>query len=202
MKRLIFALGLMMLAIGCVGGGNNADDGKLKETSAPYKVGDIYFEDGVLGVVFETKSGGMHGKIVSVDFEFMQWCDDEVCYNDTNAQNKYDGKINTIELMKLYNADMYYAAWWCANYGYGWYLPAKGELDNIYKNRSVINCTLSNYGFAPLNADMSLHWSSTENNKPQYNDTRVNVWGVNMSNGDSMAYYKHQILTVRAVYAF
>lgn len=193
MKRLIFALGLMMLAIGCVGGGNNADDGELKETSAPYKVGDLYFEDGVLGVVFDVTSDGMHGKIVSVDEDKMMWCDNSVYYDATYARDEYDGMVNTTEIMNRDNYNLYFAAWWCAECGSGWYLPAKSELEKIYQNWSTINNTLAKNGHYMMSD--YYYWSSSE-----YDDH--SVWYLYMRNGDTFNGNKFNKCYVRAVHAF
>lgn len=197
MKRLLFAIFLLAFVVGC--GGNSkkeGDDTQLKETSGPYKVGDLYFEGDVLGVVFETKSGGMHGKIVSVDCETMQWCDDSVDDVSTYATNEYEGAVNTATLMNRYNADKYYAAYWCANYGYGWYMPAKKELEKIYQNMSKIDRTLSKYGYSQLR-ERSFYWSSTESVGDKFC-----AWFVTMGNRGPSTSDKSDDYSVRAVYAF
>ncbi|MBO5018237.1 MAG: hypothetical protein J6C56_05175 [Alistipes sp.] len=198
MKRFLFAISLFAFVVGCGGNSNKAnnesEDTQLKETSGPYKVGDLYFEGDVLGVVFETKSGGMHGKIVSVDEEKMQWCDDSVYEIATYATNEYDGAVNTAKLMDRYDADKYYAAYWCADYGYGWYMPAKKELEKIFLNKSKINSTLSKYGYSQLE---HWCWSSTES----VND-KFCAWGVGMYSGFTIDSNKSDFNYVRAVSAF
>ncbi len=199
MKRLLFAISLLAFVVGCVGNSNKAnkesEDPQLKETSGPYKVGDLYFEGDVLGVVFETKSGGMHGKIVSVDEEKMQWCDYSVYEIATYATNEYDGAVNTAKLMNRYDADEYYAACWCADYGYGWYMPAKKELEKIFQNKSKINSTLSKYGYSILRDNC--YWSSTE-----VVDIEFCAWYVFMPDGRADTYLKYNDDYVRAVSAF
>lgn len=200
MKRLLFAISLLAFVVGCGGNSNKAnkesEDTKPKETSGPYKVGDLYFEGDVLGVVFETKSGGMHGKIVSVDEEEMQWCDYSVYEITTYATNEYDGAVNTAKLMNRYDADEYYAAYWCADYGYGWYMPAKKELEKIFQNKSKINSTLSKYGYSILR-DCHSYWSSTESV-----DIEFCAWYVDMGDGDTANLTKYNYNHVRAVSAF
>ncbi len=197
MKRLLFAISLLAFVVGC--GGNSkkeGDDTQLKETSGPYKVGDLYFEGDVIGVVFETKSGGMHGKIVSVDEEKMQWCDDSVYEITTYATNEYDGAVNTAKLMKRYDADKYYAAYWCADYGYGWYMPAMKELEKILQKKSKINSTLSKYGYSQL--EETWYWSSTE-----VVGDELFAWRVLMDYGRTFGTdLKNCGYYVRAVYAF
>lgn len=191
MKRLLFAISLLAIVVGC---GGNSKDTQLKEISGPYKVGDLYFEGDVLGVVFEVTHGGMHGKIVSVDEEKMQWCDDSVYEIATYATNEYDGAVNTAKLMDRYDADKYYAAYWCADYGYGWYMPAKKELEKIFQNKSKINSTLSKYGYSQLK---HWYWSSTES--VNYKSC---AWGVRMSSGSTYRSNKYLYDYVRAVSAF
>ena len=206
MKRLLFAISLLAFVVGCGGNSNKennsnkanneSEDTQLKETSGPYKVGDLYFEGDVLGVVFEVTHGGMHGKIVSVDEERMKWCDDSVYEIATYATNEYDGAVNTAKLMNRYDADKYYAAYWCADYDYGWYMPAKKELEKIYQNKSKINSTLSKYGYSQLEG--SWYWSSTESV-----DEKFCAWYVLMNDGRTSFNYKYSLgAYVRAVSAF
>lgn len=198
MKRLLFAISLLAFVVGCGGNSNKAnnesEDTQLKETSGPYKVGDLYFEGDVLGVVFEVTHGGMHGKIVSVDEESMMWCDDSVYEIATYATNEYDGAVNTAKLMNRYDADKYYAAYWCFDYGNGWYMPAKEELEKIYQNMSKINSTLSKYGYSQLRG---VYWSSTESVVGTFC-----AWNVVVYNGYTGINYKDTNGSVRAVSAF
>ena len=211
MKKLLFAFCALTLVMGCGGKsekkGDNASGeiqvvtpeviqevNEIKETKGPYKVGDLYFEDGVIGAVFEATHGGLHGKIVSVDCEELQWCDDSLSEVQTYTDNLYDGALNTWELMNRYDADKYYAASWCVNYGDGWYLPAKNELENIYAYKDKINSTLEDYGFETINGS-GIHWSSTE----RYNSY---AWYVPMCNGSPFYNPKYINHYVRAVSAF
>jgi hypothetical protein len=82
---------------------------------------------------------------------------------------------------------------WCQNKGDGWYLPAKEELDAIYRNESTINSTLAEYGGTKL-SDW-YYWSSTE-----YDD--FCAWGVGMFDGYSIIFSKIDDIYVRAVSAF
>ncbi|MBE6203019.1 MAG: serine/threonine protein kinase, partial [Rikenellaceae bacterium] len=71
----MWLLGLLLIGCGAwfIYGDNNTEDVALPEedvalpeTSAPYKVGDYYNENGKEGVVFEVSDDGRHGKIVSL----------------------------------------------------------------------------------------------------------------------------------------
>lgn len=102
----------------------------LTPTSAPYSVGDIYFENGVAGVVYKVTDNGMHGMIVSLNEAFCamalsQWA--------AVATDYYDGMKNMNAVKQVANWEEQYPAFrWCdaLNTGgvSGWYLPAIGEM--------------------------------------------------------------------------
>ncbi len=168
-----------------------------QDTTAPYKVGDYYNENGKQGVVFEVWDNGRHGKIVSLNETLLKWCtyqsDKGIALGLTN---KSDGKANTDKVMQRGDSDQYPAFVWCRNKGADWYLPAVDELIAIYSNNSAINSTLAEY-----NAELidGFYWSSTE-----YEDApKICARGVHMGYG--YTYYgliKCDDRYVRAVSAF
>ena len=169
-----------------------------QDTTAPYKVGDYYNENGKQGVVFEVWDNGRHGKIVSLDETKLQWCTYEQYIEGIKLglTNKSDGKANTDKVMQRGDRDQYPAFVWCRWKGADWYLPAVDELIAIYNNKSAINSTLAKYG-AQLE-DYS-YWSSTE---IEY-ISEFCAWFVYMSNGDTpFSIEKDTINYVRAVSAF
>ena len=156
-----------------------------------YAVGDYYNVNGVEGVVFEISDGGRHGKIVSVDqAEEVSWGPYRV---NTPADSETNGKANTDAIMALANRDSYPAFTWCRSKGSNWYLPAKSELQAIYRNKDAINATLRARGYTVISTYR--YWSSTE-----YNESRA--WNVYMDDGGALHSSKGISIYVRAVSAF
>lgn len=166
-----------------------------QDTTAPYKVGDYYNENGKQGVVFEVWDNGRYGKIVSLDEAYLQWCTDEQYKEGINlgSTNWSDGKVNTDKVMQRGDSDQYLAFVWCRNKGYDWYLPAINELKTIYNNKSAINSTLAKYG---TGVNSIFYWSSTES-KNAFCARYVSMY-------DSCTYDGNKIFNayVRAVSAF
>ncbi|MBR2429603.1 MAG: hypothetical protein IKB15_06465, partial [Alistipes sp.] len=170
----------------------------VPETSAPYKVGDLYNENGKQGVVFEVWDNGHHGKIVSLDEAVLRWCTREQYKLEIalGLTNESDGKVSTDKVMQRGDSDQYPAFVWCRNKGDDWYLPAKEELEAICNNKSKINSTLAEYG-AKLR-DYACYWSSTEyEDNPEF-CARL----VDMNGGDTYYYDKFGAVDARAVSAF
>ena len=168
-------------------------------TSAPYKVGDYYNENGKQGVVFEVSADGCHGKIVSImQSGILQWSSDgKESRRLIGANSTIDGAYNMAQVKAISDWQGKYPAFkWCADLGEGWYLPSKEELRTIYNNKNKFNLHLTD--------ELSgyFYWSSTESNH-QYSDGVCCAWLVGfMDNGstlgDTKSYYRH----VRAVSAF
>ena len=181
----------------------NTESEALPETSAPYKVGDLYNENGKQGVVFEVWDGGRHGKIVSLDETLTQW-DSRVDLNDdsefingtkTEANSLSDGKDNTDKVMSRADSQYFKAFIWCRNKGDDWYLPAKEELKAIFNSKSKINSTLAKYHAKGI---VGHFWSSTE--FEDYPESRA--WYVYMDSGVTFNFNKSHRNFVRAVSAF
>ncbi len=169
-----------------------------------YNVGDYYNEDGKEGVVFEVWDGGRHGKIVSLDETRAVW-DSRVKWDSANgwsggtrtyADSESDGKANTDKIMARSDSQYFDAFKWCRAKGSSWYLPARDELKQIYKNKDKLNSTLSQYGTAIVN---NYYWSSTEcvEDKPEFC-----AWYVLISNGYTYYDLKYYNYYVRAVSTF
>lgn len=175
------------------------------EIYTTYNVGDYYNENGKLGVVFEVRDGGRHGKIVSLDQTEAPW-DSRVAWNDnkwsyingtkTGTSSKSDGKDNTDKIMSRSDSENFKPFVWCREKGEDWYLPAKEELKAIYNNKSAINSTLTKYGDTKLSDDW--HWSSTE----YVESAEFVAWGVTMYDGNTDDYCKYFGSYVRAVSTF
>ena len=167
------------------------------DTTAPYKVGDYYNENGKEGVVIEVWDNGRHGKIISLDETELQWCTGEQYKREIalGLIDENNGKVNTDKVMQRSDSDQYPAFVWCRNKGADWYLPATEELKAIYNNRSAINSTLAKYN-AELRA--AWYWSSTE-----YEDYPESyAWHVYMYFGNTYYNLKGSYNSVRAVSAF
>ena len=168
-------------------------------TSAPYKVGDYYNENGKQGVVFEVSADGCHGKIVSImQSGILQWSSDgKESRRLIGAYSTIDGAYNMAQVKAISGwRGKYPAIKWCADLGEGWYLPSKEELRTIYNNKNEFNLHLTD--------ELSgyFYWSSTECNH-QYLDGVYCAWLVDFmdnfgTHGETKSYYRH----VRAVSAF
>ncbi len=179
----------------------NVENEAFPETSAPYKVGDLYNENGKQGVVFEIWDNGRHGKIVSLNETKLQWCTDEQ-YDMRIAlglTDESDGKANTDKVMLRDDSDQYPTFVWCRNKGADWYLPAVEELRTISNNKSAINSTLAEYNCTTICTTVSgFYCSSTEDNyEPEFC-----AWYVGMDDGDTYYYDKYSNYYVRAVSTF
>ena len=166
-------------------------------TTAPYKVGDYYNEDGFEGVVFQVSKDGTSGKIVSLTQSkyARQWRSfrNEGGPRATllpylSAEDQQDGELNC-DIVKRHDdwQREFPAIGWCATLGEGWYLPAINELKLLLTYIDIytpVNKTITALGGTPLPAKGSFvdYWSSTE--RPfTYGDGRYCAWGVNLKNG-------------------
>lgn len=130
---------------------------KQKQTSAPYKVGDFYNENGKVGVVFEVNADGTSGKISSVNAisNSTAWCADKHLANGiVGANSTTNGEYNVKAIMRVADWQKKYPAFaLCTTLsGEGWYIPSVAELKSIYESRSNRCVPLLN----------TQAWSSTE----------------------------------------
>ena len=164
-------------------------------TSAPYKIGDYYNDGTKQGVVFEVSDDGKHGKIVSLDDSHvkLQWSSDSNEHKCLiGADNEYNGAYNMAKVKQIADWNYKYPAFaWCADLGDGWYLPARGELLAIYRNKDIVERAISSRDGGYLRR----YWSSTEYSEPC-------AWYVYMIDGDTICRTKNTSSYVRAVSAF
>ncbi|HOF15868.1 MAG TPA: DUF1566 domain-containing protein [Bacteroidales bacterium] len=188
-NRLIYGL-IAILFTSCI-----QDIEKL--TEYPYKIGDVYSENGTVGIVYKVSDDGAHGMIVSLN-EF------EGAWGDTIVVNTKDS-VNGVKNMEVIRkkADWqkkYPAFYWCDNKNKdgitGWYMPAKNELEEILKQRGKINEVLATIGAISMFGKN--YWSSTEYGKYE-------AYHADFIGGD-MKYYAMKInpkkVYVRAVKRF
>ncbi len=98
---------------------------------AQYKVGDIYNEDGVKGLVALVSEDGAHGVLLSLDGESTRWTDGDL-KNETSAFDADDGMKN-MEAIEAYINESG-KSWkdfplfnWARELGDGWYIPSVNE---------------------------------------------------------------------------
>lgn len=168
-------------------------------TSAPYAVGDYYYDGVKEGVVFEIWDNGNSGKIVSMtkSSSSLLWSsdtDEQKRLIGTNSET--DGAYNMAVVKAISDWESKYPAFkWCADLGDGWYLPAKQELLTIYNNKTAIDANLTDV------LGTYTYWSSTESDG-QSSSGVFCAWYVYMSNGNTYGNHKFNDDYVRAVSAF
>ena len=146
--------------------GKRVPRAKQKTTSAPYKIGDFYNENGKTGIVFEVNSDGTSGKIYTISpVSEARWASDQSeVDNLVGANDSSDGANNLEAVMRIPDWQSKYPAFAaCAKLGDGWYLPAIDELGKIVKIRE--DCVIP----IPIVDDV---WSSTED----YSRGKVGAW--------------------------
>ena len=168
-------------------------------TSAPYAVGDYYYDGVKEGVVFEIWDNGNSGKIVSMtkSSSTLQWSSDaEEQKRQIGTNSETDGAYNMAVVKAISDWESKYPAFkWCADLGDGWYLPAKEELLTIYNNQTAIDANLTDV------LGTYTYWSSTESDY-QNSSGVFCAWYVNMSLGYAYDSTKSSHYYVRAVSAF
>ena len=168
----------------------------LRPTSAPYKVGDYYCENGKEGVVIEISTDGRHGKIVSLKGVWAPWCIDQTeSEKAIGASSATDGEANMRAIRRRPNWQTNYpVAAQCAKMGEGWYLPAVDEVKHLSKEQHPelmerINRTLTEVGGETITF---LSWSSTES---QYGGELAGVihWNYHPGNTTMLKVFKQDI---------
>ena len=171
------------------------DDKQL--TSAPYAVGDYYYDGTKEGVVFEVSADGTSGKIVSMmqSTGTLQWSSDETEQKRLiGADSETDGAYNTAKVKAISGWETKYPAFkWCADLGDGWYLPAKEELLTIYNNKDKLNTNLTN------KLSSIYYWSSTEYDDQlasgQFRACSVNLGSGTYRSSKYLDYYVRAVTT-------
>ena len=139
-------------------------------------IGQYVSANGHRGVIFSASSTV---KIVSTNEEFGKMYGHYWTY--MGANNYTDGSVNTDKIMsESKGCTASPTAKWCRDRGPTWYMPAKGEMEEIYKNLSKINSTLPLIGGKTIgtNGSYPKYWSSTEHSNSY-------VWFFNFKKGKS-----------------
>lgn len=113
----------------------------VQSASTTYKVGDMYNQNGVKGVVVKVDATGQHGVIMSLEGSKEKWTSDKKFDFETNAFYEDDGQKNMEVIAKYVESGK--ASWsdfpvlnWARSLGEGWYIPSKNEAAEIWKNMS------------------------------------------------------------------
>ena len=175
-------------------------------------IGDIVYSDGsisenydsaktAVGIVIEA-TDGVATKIVSLEeTTSTEWSTE---YFDTNATSKTDGMANMTAIQSIEDWKSKYPAFrWCDDYtddsgNSQWYLPAKDELNQLYKVKDYVNATIDKIIAGDGTATklgISFYWSSSQS----YNS---GAWFQRFSDGLQDDYAKGYPVSVRAVRAF
>ena len=176
---------------------NNYSSSNYSSSGRTYKVGDLYNENGLKGVVFEVSADGRSGKILHLeDGDMMLWCNNSTeSKRKIGANNRYDGEINMAAVKQIAGwLEKYPVFAYCNKLGEGWYIPAQAEWESIYRNKSLIEPKLTD--------KLAEHWyfSSTESNKT---DSGIQcVYDMGMKSGGSLDTRKNYHSNARAIHKF
>lgn len=176
---------------------NNYSSSNYSSSGRTYKVGDLYNENGLKGVVFEVSADGRSGKILHLeDGDMMLWCNNSTeSKRKIGANNRYDGEINMAAVKQIAGwLEKYPVFAYCNKLGEGWYIPAQAEWESIYRNKSLIEPKLTD--------KLAEHWyfSSTESNKT---DSGIQcVYDMGMKSGGCLDTRKNYHSNARAIHKF
>lgn len=117
-----------------------------------YAVGDFY-PDNIYpeGVVVSISENGLHGKIISLDQDYIKWDVNGIFCTDYKCYNSSDGSKNQLPSNQPFGA-------WVKGHGDGWYGPATNELTALNKVVSTVNTTLRSNSYPRIDG---FYWAST-----------------------------------------
>ncbi len=182
----------------------------------PYKVGDLYEDGDLKGVIVDVTEDGRHGLIISLDEapEMLAWTADKAKVGALGLDDMKDGRNNMARLAEHIAAaggqwSDYPAFEWCRKLGEGWYLPSINEVLRMAvafnggntmvfnrKARVEFNRLLSENGGKKLDR-MAYYFSSTETDDRQASSLDMNVTPAKIE-----PLPKHTKWRVRAVHRF
>ena len=118
----------------------------------------------------------------------------------SKAKQDFNGKANTAVLISYASGAGFPAAKYAYEYktegtkAGDWYLPAMGELYELYQNKEAVNNALTTFGY-PIIPENPAYWSSSEN-------FTNNAWALYIGSGGVVQYHKSNKSYVRPVLAF
>lgn len=109
------------------------DDYPWPPVSRSYRVGELFSEGGVVGIVIHATDDGRHGLLVSLDMDQMTFAGSGLEKVAIGMDDRLDGWRNMKVLERFVQANgltwgCFPAFAWCRGQGPGWYLPAVDEL--------------------------------------------------------------------------
>jgi len=178
--------------------------GSTNGTSGHY-VGELYGG----GVVFWVDHTGQHGLICNMIDNSTGIIWTTAAYQSTTvpggALSDWNGQANTTAIVAQAGAGTTYAAGLCdaytnADYGTGvysdWYLPSRGELNDLWNNIKAVQKALDSDGNGATTViGTNYYWSSSEY-------TNNSAWAFSFYTGDPNYANKYTPSYVRAVRAF
>lgn len=164
------------------------DYSSLPPASKVYKVGDLYDEHGVRGMVVDVTPDGRHGKIIALYtkgsyYSFVSYINSLSNDVPLGCTSFTDGLENTtiirsrLSAIRDQNGSRQPLLEWLDEAGPGWYLPSYGEMikllytlaDQHDKSKlKNFNKLLKSYGGKPINVYID-HTTSTEQKVPKQN---------------------------------
>ena len=113
----------------------------IRQTSVPYRIGDIYYEKGIKGIVYKISDNGYQGMLVSLDEAYVEWGID---FSYTGCSDSTNGMNNMAVIKQKVSWESRYPAFaWCDGLNTdgvtGWYIPAIGELKELYAGFSGLS---------------------------------------------------------------
>lgn len=195
-------------------------DSSIFTIAPPVASGDILCTDGsivkpaaftasgktAMGVVFYVDTTNLHGWAMDLHDlnQAYPWTPDEGNFFDVstlvnkdssrNAIFDFDGYGNTQKLRAAGDATLFPAAW-AVDFNNGWYLPAIGQMSQMYAQFFLLNASLQLVNGTPFSLESTYsYWSSTENNTN-------NAWNL-LHGGSPRADLKNNNCLIRGVRDF
>ena len=103
-----------------------------------YKIGSLFNENGLKGIVVYVDNTGQHGLIMSLEANGSRWSKGGDLKTETECFDKNDGQKNFEAIEHYINEtgsswEIFPVFEWAKNLGEGWYIPANAELELIAK---------------------------------------------------------------------
>lgn len=147
---------------------------KNKPARKIYKVGNIYDENGIKGIVVKVSADGQEGVVMSAEVTIAPWCKNEKLYYTTTAFDEKNGEKNMETITQYINSgkatwDDFPAFKWVKSLGEGWYIPAVDELQEAFVNLNGETMVVNHKKISQIEAFIMDYWGKNVN--------EVFLWG-------------------------